>query len=82
MRVSIAIVVFSTFLIIGFSGLAQSNDCKLKKDSDGILIYACKSENDKFKSLKAEFTINNTTVDELMVFLRNVDNYPTRQWPC
>jgi hypothetical protein len=80
MRASIVTVILVSLLVISFESFSQSKDCKLKKDSDGILIYACKAENDKFKSLKAEFTINNTTIDELMAFLKNVDNYPKWQY--
>jgi hypothetical protein len=80
MRASIVTVILVSLLVISFESFSQSKDCKLKKDADGILIYACKAENDKFKSLKAEFTINNTTIDELMAFLKNVDNYPKWQY--
>lgn len=73
-------------LTIFFTGLflsttfAQEPDCKLKKDSDGILVYACKAENEKFKSLRAEFTLKNTTIDELIAFLKNVNDYPKWQY--
>ena len=60
--------------------LAQDENCKLKKDADGILVYPCKSDNDKFKSLKAELTIKNTTLEELVALLKNVAKYPDWQY--
>ena len=59
---------------------AQEEDCKLKKDTDGIMIYACKSGDDKFKSLKADFTIENTSLNELVALLKDVENYPKWQY--
>lgn len=59
---------------------AQKEDCKLKKDANGIMVYACKSDEDKFKSLKANFTIENTSLDELVAFLKDVANYPKWQY--
>jgi hypothetical protein len=73
-------------LLIGFTALlvrpafAQEENCKLKKSSDGIMVYACKSDNEKFKSLKADFTIKNTSLDELVAFLYNVADYPEWQY--
>lgn len=58
----------------------QAKDCALKKDSDGILVYTCKSDNDRFKSLKAEFVIQHTSIDELVSFLKQVKNYPNWQY--
>jgi len=60
--------------------VAQDQDCALKKDADGILVYTCKSENERFKSLKASFTIKHTTLEELETFLRKVDRYTTWQY--
>jgi hypothetical protein len=76
-------VKYITILSLLFASLAsysQENDCALKKNSDGILVYTCKSDNERFKSLKAEFTIRNTTVGELVAFMRNVTNYPSWQY--
>ena len=73
----------ATFLLLLFcclNGFSQQNDCILKKQSDDIQVYTCKSENDKFKSLKAEFAIKNTTLDELVAFIKNVKNFPTWQY--
>ena len=59
---------------------AQSDNCDLKRDRDGIKVYTCKSDNDKFKSLRAEFVLENVTVQELETFLRDVPNYPMWQY--
>jgi hypothetical protein len=73
-------------LLIGFVALlihpvvAQEEGCKLKKDTDGIMVYACKSDNAKFKSLKADFTIHHTSINELVALLKDVANYPKWQY--
>jgi hypothetical protein len=59
---------------------AQSAGCDLKRDSDGIKVYTCKSDDDKFKSLKAEFVLENVSIEKLESFLRAVDNYPSWQY--
>src|SRR5690349_19991252 len=71
-----------TFLlsIIAIGALAQDKDCTLKKDDDEILVNTCKSEAERFKSLKATFTIPHTTLDELETFLSEVDRYTTWQY--
>lgn len=58
---------------------SQSNECDLKRDKDGIKVYTCNSDN-KFKSLKAEFVLENTSIEKLETFLRDVSNYPTWQY--
>jgi len=67
-------------LFISNNAWSQSEDCVLKKDTDHILVYTCKSENEHFKSLKATFTISNATVDELITFLKKVDQYTAWQY--
>jgi len=59
---------------------SQISDCNLKKDTDGIKVYTCKSENDRFKTLKAEFTLKNTSFNELKNFMLAVENYPKWQY--
>lgn len=59
---------------------AQNNDCDLKRDRDGIKVYTCKSDDDKFKSLRAEFVLENISIQKLENFLRDVPNYPTWQY--
>jgi hypothetical protein len=71
--------------LVLFTGLypsvhAQNQDCKEKKNSNGIIVYVCKTDNEQFKSLKAELTIDNTTLAELVTFLKNVNNYPKWQY--
>lgn len=55
-------------------------NCVLKKQADGIKVYTCDLENEKLKTLKAEFLILNTTLDELKQFLLQIGNYPTWQY--
>ncbi|HEX5171964.1 MAG TPA: START domain-containing protein, partial [Cyclobacteriaceae bacterium] len=58
---------------------AQEN-CKLKKDKDGIKVYTCDEEDSKFKSLRAEFSLERITKDQLKSFLLDGDNYLTWQY--
>ena len=62
------------------SQLSAQSDCNLKKDADGIKVYTCKTENEKFKLLRAEFELNNITIQQLMNFLWDVKNYTTWQY--
>jgi hypothetical protein len=59
---------------------SQTDDCVLKKSDDKILVYTCKAKSGRFKSLKASFTLSNTTVDELVTFLKRVENFPKWQY--
>ena len=59
---------------------SQTDDCVLKKNDDKILVYTCKANGARFKSLKATFTISSTTIDELVAFLRHVENFPKWQY--
>lgn len=70
------------FLVLFFCPilcLAQSN-CDLKRDADGIRVYTCKEQNEKFKSLRAEFELPNITTSQLKTFLWDVENYQTWQY--
>ncbi len=58
----------------------QLPNCDLKKQADGISVYTCLTGNKKFKTLKAEFVLQNTTITELRNFLLQVDNYPSWQY--
>jgi hypothetical protein len=59
---------------------ADSQDCDLKRDRDGIKIYTCKTENEKFKSLRAEFELTDATPKVIKDFLWDVSNYNTWQY--
>ena len=64
---------------ISFSNLLAQKNCTLRKDKDGIKVYTCNTDTSKFKSIRAEFTLNASLV-ELEKFIRNVDNYTTWQY--
>jgi hypothetical protein len=68
-------VLFLLLLLNSFCLPAQESDCVLKKDKDGVKVYTCKSDTSKFRSLKAEFVIENTSIAELKEFLFTVPNY-------
>lgn len=54
---------------------AQDVDCALKKEKDGVKVYTCKSDTSKFRSLKAEFSIQGVSIEELKTFLFTVPKY-------
>jgi START domain len=58
----------------------QQSDCDLKRDTDGIKVYTCETQNEKFRALRAEFVIDNTSVQKLKDFLWDVSNYITWQY--
>jgi hypothetical protein len=58
----------------------QPTHCNIKKQAEGIKVYTCKTEHERFKTLKAEFIIKNTSIAELRNFLLNINNYPTWQY--
>lgn len=62
-------------LLISVPCIAQSADCDLKKEKDGIKVYTCKSDTSKFRSLRAEFVIENKSIEELKVFMFTVSYY-------
>jgi len=64
------------YFIIKLS-IGQPSNCDLKKQTDGIKVYTCKTEHERLKTLKAEFVVKNTSLYELRTFLLRVDNYPT-----
>lgn len=59
---------------------SQSLPCDLKKDKDGIKVYTCKTDSSKFRSLVAEFELENVSFEELRHFLWNVTNYSNWQY--
>ena len=72
------LLVFQIFLF-WLPSQGQEN-CKLKKDKDGIKVYTCDDADSKYKSLKAEFLLEGVTSDELKFFLLNGDNYINWQY--
>lgn len=76
----IGIAVFSFSFILFSSFTYGQPECDLKKDKDGIKVYTCKSDSSKFRSLIAEFDLENTSLETLENFLWNVDNYVNWQY--
>jgi hypothetical protein len=58
----------------------NQSDCSLKRDEDGIKVYTCKNPGARLRSLKAEFIIENFTIDQLEKFLLDVNNYTNWQY--
>lgn len=71
-------LLLSTFCF--FSLCLTAQDCVLKKEKDGVKVYTCKSDTSKFRSLQAEFTIQNTSIEELKTFLFSVPKYMKWQY--
>ncbi len=57
-----------------------AQNCVLKKDKDGIKVYTCKSDSSRFRSLQAEFVIENTSIEKLNAFLFTVSKYVLWQY--
>jgi len=60
--------------------LAQHDDCDLKKDKDGIKVYTCRSDTSKFRSLRADFTLENTSFEVIQKILFDPLNYVNWQY--
>ena len=74
-------LVLSSFLeIILQVAFAQNIPCDLKRDAEGIRVYTCKTENEKFKLLRAEFELKDISLSQLKDFIWNVPNYTTWQY--
>jgi hypothetical protein len=67
-------------LFISILLVAQSTDCDLKKEKEGIKVYTCKSDTSKFRSLQAEFVVENTSIEELKQFMFTVSKYTDWQY--
>lgn len=55
-------------------------ECELKKQKDDLKVYTCSSDDSKLKVLKAELTLPNTTFNELLDFVSDIDNYVNWQF--
>ena len=58
---------------------AQEN-CALKKENNDLKVYTCDSENEKFKTLRAELVLKNTSFEKLLTFVEDIDNYVNWQY--
>lgn len=69
-------------LIIFFAqwSFGQQPECDIKKESEGIKVYTCKIESEKFKSIRAEFELENISAQDLSSFVLNVSTYTTWQY--
>lgn len=67
-------------LLTGLCFCSKAQDCELKKDKDGIKVYLCSQDTSKFTSIKAEFTIKNTSPKAFLRLMMDVDNYDDWQY--
>jgi len=65
-------ILFNFLIVPSFS---QDSNCNLKRDKEGIKVFTCKSDTNKFRTLTAEFILEDTSLDELESFMWNVDDY-------
>jgi hypothetical protein len=76
--------IFKFFFVLcflwSFSSLSQSGPCDLKREKDGIKVFTCKSDTSKFRTLSADFILEDTSFEELEAFMWNVDNYVNWQY--
>lgn len=73
-------VVMLALLALAAAGAnAQEPDCVLKKEADSIRIYACKVEESKFRSVRAELTLN-SRLDQFVSVMLDIDNYVNWQY--
>jgi hypothetical protein len=59
---------------------SQVSNCYLKRDRGGIKVFTCKTDTSKFRSLMAEFVLEDTSLEELETFMWDVDNYVNWQY--
>lgn len=71
---------FVLYFLCSFSSLSQSGPCDLKREKDGIKVFTCKSDSSKFRTLSADFILEDTSFEELEAFMWNVDNYVNWQY--
>ena len=68
------------FSIASLLSKAQVMPCDLKRNSDGIKVFTCKTGSEKFRLLRAEFVLTNISIQKLKIFLWDVPNYVTWQY--
>lgn len=61
------------------TAMAQQ-DCVLKKANGDLKVFSCPVENEKMNFIKVEMILENTTPDELLDFVRDVENYTNWQY--
>jgi hypothetical protein len=59
-------------LLVGVCSITQAQ-CELKLDKDSIQVYTCKTENSKYKSIKANFWLNATPA-QLKAMLMDIEH--------
>ena len=72
-RILLVLALMITILQIA---VAQE-ECILKKNSDGIRVYSCKTSTEKLNIVRAEFELF-ASIDDYLELVRNIENY--RNW--
>jgi hypothetical protein len=69
------------FALLSIAPLARGQkDCELKKEKDDLKVYTCPSPDSKIKILKVELLVENTSFQELLDFVNDIDNYVNWQY--
>lgn len=66
-------------LSIAFRAEGQE-ECELKKEHDDLRVYTCASGDNELKVVKAELTLENTSLKELQDYVLDIDNYVNWQY--
>jgi hypothetical protein len=75
----VTVILFASILSIVEFASGQT-DCQLKKQKEDLKVYTCSSSESKLKILKAEFVIEDTSFNDLLEFLKDINNCVTWQY--
>lgn len=71
--------VTASLILLAQVALCQG-DCVLKKENRDLKVFSCSSQNEKVNLIKTELILENTTFEELLTFLWDVENYVNWQY--
>jgi START domain len=64
------------FLLLASGRVAAAQeDCNLRRDEDGIKVYTCHQDTARFKSVRAEIFLENTSLEAIKAIILDVENY-------
>jgi hypothetical protein len=77
---TIRLALWITLLMVSTQSFVYSqSDCELRKSEGDIFVYACKSPDEKLKSITSTFVLE-TTSSNLVGHLLDIENYSTWQY--
>jgi hypothetical protein len=72
-------IAFISCLFLLITPAFSQSDCALRKDKDGVRVYTCLVEHNKFKSIKASFDVQ-ATPTQLIDIVFNPNDYNSWQY--